>query len=170
MAIQIEVTRMMVAKFIWVGASVSLLLLSIGAYLGGSSPWQAMDFYVIWMLILSFPFGAIAAVLLSSIGIDWREFLPGLWLVLFAAGYFQWFVCIPAARRKRLTTLGLTEAAAIKPVQVQASKTSQTIKPAEPSPEPAPVIKPRRTRRKESFAPFDKKGRTPLQRAIDHLN
>jgi hypothetical protein len=169
MAIQIHVTPLLVAKVLWVGASISFLLLAIGALLSGSSIADSMDFYVPWMLGLSFPSGLVVTILLSGLGMQWNEAVPALWLVLFVAGYFQWFVVLPAVCDEGLITLGLAKSATDKKSEpLPTVQTPREITPAQTAPEPAHRV--RRPRRKRSFAAFDQKGRTPLQRALDHLS
>ena len=107
------------------------------------------------MVVLSFPAGILGVVLtLFFLGplasVDQLNDHVTFWLIMAGAGYLQWFVIVPRLFAKpNITTLKLEETKTV--AQVTAVEI------------PPPTRKRRRIRR---IPAYDKRGRTPLERAM----
>ncbi len=116
------------------------------------------------MAVLSFPSGFLGVVLALLVAgppasVDQLNDYVTFWLTMAGAGYLQWFVIIPRLFAKpKLTTLNL--AAVTKSPSLEATKTIAEVTPAE-------IPRPPRTRKRIRRIPaYDKRGRTPLERAM----
>ena len=114
------------------------------------------------MVMLSFPAGIIALGVASFflwplLSVDQLYEYSMFWLAMAGAGYLQWFVILPRLFAKRkFTTLNLGETK----TDFGEPKTVVQVTPAE-------IPRPRRTLRRSSrIPPYDRLGRTPLERAM----
>lgn len=150
-----------VVKCIWVSAGLCLLALGLGISLVDSGEY-ATDILLPIILLLSFPAGPLVLLFAAAV-IDPGPVYPALdysllWVVAFAAGYFQWFWVLPKLFGKcELTTLGLTRLPAIPVIDNLPSQIAAPARSKRP---------PNKSRR---IVHFDGHGRTPLERVIaDH--
>lgn len=107
------------------------------------------------MFVLSFPAGifcvVVALLFLNPVAVDYLNDYVIFWLIMSCAGYFQWFVLVPKLFAKpNLITLGIQQA---------------NVPPNETAAETAPRRTPKRNRVR-LISPYDKRGRTPLERAL----
>ena len=107
------------------------------------------------MAVLSFPAGFLSVVVtlcfLELTSGDQLNVFVLLWWIMGGAGYVQWFVLVPRLFAKaKFTTLGLERNTALE---------------KEPTPEIAPPRAPKIKRIKRIPA-YDRRGRTPLERAM----
>lgn len=107
------------------------------------------------MVVLSFPSGFLGVALALLVleppaSVDQLNDYVTFWLIMAGAGYLQWFVIIPRLFAKaNITTLNLEE-----------TKTVSKVTAAE-------LPRPPRTRRRiRRILAHDKRGRTPLERAM----
>jgi hypothetical protein len=101
-----------VFKWCWLACSVGLLLLTLSIYDGTPATRDAELVLLYGMLFLCFPVSQLVALVFwlicLLIAATMHEFsipvsystLVIEWLVLFIAGYFQWFVLLPWLWRK----------------------------------------------------------------------
>ena len=126
--------------------------------------FEAGDRMFLTMAVLSFPAGILGVAvafffLWPLVNVDQLNDYVTFWLTMAGAGYLQWFVIIPELFAKpKITTLNL--AAATKALNLEATKTIAKVTAAEI---PCPPRTRRRTRR---ILAYDKRGRTPLERAM----
>ena len=125
--------------------------------------FDAGDRMFLMMAVLSFPAGIFGLMVASFIlwpleSVDQLNDYVTFWLTMAGAGYLQWFVIVPRLFAKpKITTLNL---AATQPPNLEATKTATKVVAVE-------VPRPRRTRRRNRrIAAYDKRGRTPLERAM----
>ncbi|HEX6190073.1 MAG TPA: hypothetical protein VFZ40_18485 [Pyrinomonadaceae bacterium] len=117
--------------------------------------FDAGDRMFLTMTVLSFPAGILGAMVASSYlwpldSVDQLNDYVTFWLMMAGAGYLQWFVIIPRIFAKpKITTLNL-----------EATKTLAKVPAVEI---PRPPLTRKRIRR---IPPYDKRGRTPLERAM----
>jgi hypothetical protein len=107
------------------------------------------------MAVLSFPAGFFSVVVtlcfLDLPSGDQLNVFVLLWWIMGIAGYVQWFVLVPRLFAKaEFTTLNL----------------EQEVKPAKETMTPVAAPRPRKTKRVRSIRAYDKRGRTPLERAM----
>lgn len=122
---------------------------------------------LVMLFLLSFPAGffsiVAAVILLSPIdSIDYLESYAILWLILSCAGYIQWFVLVPRLFAKpTFTTLGLGQSNMVtgKPNEIAPKDAKETTTEFAPRPTPG-------RKRVRTIPPYDKRGRTPLERAL----
>ena len=125
--------------------------------------FDAGDRMFLTMTVLSFPAGILGAMVASSYlwpldSVDQLNDYVTFWLTMAGAGYLQWFVIVPRMFAKpKITTLNL--AAATKALSLEATKTVPKVTAAEIPP-------PRTRKRNRRIPPYDKRGRTPLERAM----
>ncbi len=145
-----------VVRWTWIGVNLFVLQFGMRACLTDSGCYYTQNGVFPYLLPLGFPLGSIAALLASPIltGHATPADFTVLWLATFIGGYVQWFVLLPLTlKSSKPLTLGLSE---------------------ERTPLVADVSLPHRKRtrarrvpvRSDAVAPFDKKGQTPLERAI----
>jgi len=107
------------------------------------------------MAVLSFPAGYLSVVatlfFFDPPSGDQLNVFVLFWWIMGGAGYIQWFVLVPKLFAKpNFTTLGLERNSTFE---------------KEPTPEIAPPRAPK-TKRVRSIPAYDKRGRTPLERAM----
>ena len=124
--------------------------------------FAAVDRMFLMLVVLSFPAGIIGLGVASFflwplLSVDQLYDYSIFWLAMAAAGYLQWFVILPRLFAKPiLTTLNLGETN---------TGRGETKTVAEAS--PAEISRPSRKRRQTRRIPaYDKRGRTPLERAM----
>lgn len=141
------------------------------------------------MFWLTFPCGVLflipSEIFLDGGGTHFPSDFITVWTILMCGGLVQWFVLVPRLFEKRkFVTLDLAAAApATLPGSIKTApeKTQSLSLLSEAAPVELPVetarpevVKIDRVRRSRSrstnnsFAPFDRKGRTPLERVIGH--
>src|SRR5918996_4749008 len=92
MAARIKWTRLI--KLSWLGMSISLLYLGLGACLPLNCYYA--DSYVLpFMLLLSFPGGFVFIALAQPFVLMGPQDFAVVWLLAFAGGYLQWFWLVP---------------------------------------------------------------------------
>jgi len=161
-----------VTKCVWVSVGLFILPLGLGTFLADPVNHYGSSDLILTMLLMSFPLGPLV-LLVGGLFIDVTSLSPVfyalLWLVTFVAGYVQWFWICPALFEKsRIITLGLTPVR--DPAIVVASISEQpAIVAASVKDQPALPIRARPKIRRRRMAHFDRRGRTPLERAIGHL-
>jgi len=107
------------------------------------------------MVVLSFPSGFLGVVLTLLVlgppaSVDQLNDYVTFWLIMAGAGYLQWFVILPRLfGQPKITTLNLEETKTVAKVTA----------PELPRP-------PRTRRRIRRILAYDKRGRTPLERAM----
>jgi len=179
-------------KIGWLSAVVVILLMGTGMCAANDEAcFQAGGAMFLLMFWLSFPTGLVfsiaALAFVDHESIHYPSDFITAWMVMAFGGLLQWFVIVPRLFEKRnLTVLNLGAAA---PCTVSTSADLPTkpvpelvvpvaipdaIAPERPAPVPPKardVERRKATRRKtiKPVLPFDKKGRTPLQRVIDGL-
>jgi hypothetical protein len=174
----------LVVKWAWIVMHVWPLLFGLATCPSGSACYSVHETLLLTWLILSFPCGFIAALLISTVLSSAHDAgnLISLWLVSFIGGYLQWFVFTPRLLRSfKPQTLGISDpgpslviAEVTKaPAQVPAVTDTkpclaiaEVIRPPQQTPQ-----KPAKKLLKSAGSPrlipaFDKLGQTPLQRAI----
>lgn len=140
-------------KACWLGASISLLHLGLGACLPRGCYIAEVELLP-FMYLLSFPGGLIVTAFVASLDLLPSMDFPVYWLLAFCGGYLQWFWLIPKiSSRPEMVTLCLS------PPRLPANEVA-----ACPLTKKADV----KGRRKPSrrILHFDKHGLTPLERAL----
>jgi hypothetical protein len=123
---------------------------------------DALDRMFVMMVLLSFPAGIIGLGVVSSflwplVSVDQLDDYSIFWLTMAGAGYLQWFVILPRLFAKpqfTILNLGETEKDFVE---------SKTVAQVTPTEIPRPTRKRRQIRR---IPAYDKRGRTPLERAM----
>jgi hypothetical protein len=139
-------------KYSWIATNISLIQLGLASYvLYPDYPFTNND-AVEYVILLSFP-GSIPTIIFTASVIDVYppfDYIT-ICLVAFISGYIQWFWCIPRIVQKpEIVSLRLTS----------------------PDRETRPITATNPTRRRQSYpsnlprAPFNKRGHSPLERAI----
>jgi hypothetical protein len=93
-----------IVKFIWIGCCIGVLLMTLRNLY--DAPGDSGIFFAYAMAILTFPvcgaiftiFGGVSVALMAFAGYslpDTRLDIFLEWLVLFSAGYWQWFIFVP---------------------------------------------------------------------------
>jgi hypothetical protein len=92
----------------WIWITLSLLVLLAALFFFDGRPNSDADLLLTYgMLVLSFPISVVAALVYGAVG-DLAGFFVTVsyssivitWLILFVAGYWQWFVAAPWIWRK----------------------------------------------------------------------
>ena len=95
-----------IARLFWIIACIAVLIITIFRY--SPLPKNDVDVFMAWsMLILTFPAGYVCSFLMGlfyevyyrifgQLANEYISTLVGIWLVLFAAGYWQWFYLLPS--------------------------------------------------------------------------
>ncbi len=147
-----------ILKSFWVGLCLFILQLGLICHLTDPGFGSTQNDLLAFMGVLSFPSGAVMAVVFEPF-FDYDPFsFTFLWFCTFVAGYVQWFVVIPEIRDSGIISLGLST----KPATENRSNlpaTTSNEKPARPRARKFP-------RRTHLVRAFDKQGRTPLERAL----
>lgn len=143
-------------KYAWIATNFFLLQLVLGTYVLYPDYSFTNNETIVYLILLSFPSSVPAAVLAAS-------FLQGypplvsppfdyivICLVVFIAGYLQWFWCIPwMVKEPEIISLQL------------ANPNRETHLPAA-----KPTRRRKSSRSNLPRAPFDRTGHSPLERAI----
>ena len=177
-------------KIAWMVAAVAIFFMGTSMCVStGEACVQAGNAMFALMLLITFPTGIffflVSAIFVSPGSIhDPSDFVTA-WFVMMCGGLLQWFVMVPSLFEKHgLTTLNLETSSPFLGSQDGRTKPSCEVIELVPvsdetvleSPLPvqskaADVVRNRtRTPRKsiKSIMPFDRRGRTPLERVIDH--
>src|SRR6266571_3322800 len=142
-----------VVKYVWVMASLSVWLFGSGSCATEPSCFFAQTFVFPFVIFLSLPAGLLFFIFVGPfIDIHPSIDYPLLCLGAFAVGYFQWFHAIP----KLFGKMDITRLCLNHPDQAGVGEQELSPKRARPA-----KSKPTR------ITPFDKAGRTPLDRAIN---
>ena len=149
----------LVVKCVWLGAGLSFWQIGLGNCIAEPSCWFALETMEHILCVMSFPSGVLfllVSQVFIAVGLSIHvEALPIRYtfesLGMLGAGYLQWFHIVPALfGNQKLTLLSLTHAT-----------------PSRPLDKETPSRRVRRTQaRTARIQPFDKAGRTPLERAI----
>jgi hypothetical protein len=137
----------------WVVATLSVLLVGLGACTAGEDPCVAAgNLMAEFMLCLSFPLGVfffVSAALFGWESVHNSAHYFEIWLGAFVVGYIQWFVLVPNIfGRSLITSLGLTRP---EPLKRDASGRK----------------KKRRAHLRRKPERFDTQGKTPVERMIN---
>lgn len=178
-------------KTAWLVAAIAILLMGTTMCVStGESCVQAGNTMFSLMLLMTFPTGIffflVAAIFVEPGSIHQPSDFITAWFIMMCGGLLQWFLIVPSLFEKPgLTTLNLETSA---PLQSLVSQ--DTTLPLREVIQPAPVAKAtalespvpvhskavqlvsNRTRTRKpikSIAAFDRTGRTPLEKVIDHL-
>ena len=179
-------------KIGWLATVVTTLLMGTNMCVSTDAAcYQAGATMLFMMFWLSFPTGLLF-VLPAMIALEYgnvqapSDFITA-WIVMAFGGFLQWFILVPRFLQKpdlTLLKLGASPTLAAPGSQDTTLPSRKTIQPAPVSkptvleiPAPVPsevaqvVSKRTRSRRRsiKSIAAFDRTGRTPLERVIDHL-
>jgi hypothetical protein len=179
-------------KTAWLVAAVAMLFMGTPMCVAnGQACVQAGNTMLTAMFIITFPTGVLF-FLITTIFVDpSRIYQPAdfvtAWFIMMCGGLLQWFLMVPGLfEGPGLTTLNLEKPATLTPVGsqdaqlplpevIQAARVAQTTVTETPAPaqsRPVQLVSKRiRTPQKsiKSIASFDRTGRTPLERVIDHL-
>ncbi len=179
-------------KTAWLVAAVAILFMGTTMCVStGESCVQAGNTMFSLMLLMTFPTGVffflVAAIFVDPGSIHQSSDFITAWFIMMCGGLLQWFLMMPGLFEKPgLTTLNLGTSAPL-PSAGSQDTTLPLREALQPAPltkatflkSPAPVqlkavqvvSKRTRPRRKpiKSIAAFDRTGRTPLERVIDHL-
>jgi hypothetical protein len=147
----------LVVKWTWIGLNLFVLQFGLGACFTDSGCYYIQTDVFPYLLLLGFPSGFIAVLLAATVlaGHATASDFTILWLATFIGGYVQWFVLLPLIlKSSKPLTLGLSELERT-PLVCDLS---------------VPQRKSARSRRvwigAAAIPQFDKKGQTPLERAI----
>lgn len=156
MLLKREISWRQVVQSLWLSLGVSILLLGLGSLLTDPTGLYVENELFLFMLLLTFPVGILAAVcMVSLIPTDTPDIVIFVlvWLSMFSSAYAQWFILLPFGRRSNLIRLDLATGE-------QNKSNPDSICP--------PMTRQRRVERRRhvSIRAFDTKGRTPLERAI----
>lgn len=177
-------------KTAWLVATVAMLFMGTPICVStGAACVQASNTMLAAMFLLTFPTG-VFFFLITLIFVDpGRIYQPSefvtAWFIMMCGGLLQWFLFVPGLfENPGLTTLSLEKPAtlpspdsqnttvALREIPVPIAMPTVLESPAPVPSKPVQVLRDRtRTRRKsiKSIAAFDRTGRTPLERVIDHL-
>ena len=175
-------------KTAWLVAAVAMLFMGTPMCVAnGQACVQAGNTMLTSMFLLTFPTGVLF-FLITTIFVDTgRIYQPSdfviVWFIMMCGGLLQWFLMVPGIfEGPGLTTLNLETPATLPsigsqdapislPEEIQPAPVAKTIVPETPPPVQSKPVQRIKTRRKsiKSIAAFDRTGRTPLERVIDHL-
>jgi len=175
-------------KIAWLSAAIIILLMVTNlctssdqaCFQGGESMFSLM-FWLSFPASLVFSFASL--IFLDSGSIHYPSDFITAWIVMTCGGVLQWFVIVPRLFQKpSFTLLNLKASQAVLRADADESRANRsdqvvqavaivnTNSELQASAEPRAVKLPRsRTKTSKairSFVPFDKKGRTPLERVI----
>lgn len=178
-------------KTAWLVAAVAMLFMGTPICVStGEACVQTGNTMLASMLLITFPTGLFFFFIVMIFVDPGRIHQPSdfitAWFIMMCGGLLQWFLMVPSLFEKPgLTTLNLETSAPLPSLGSQngtlplreasnppVSKPAILESPPPVQPKAAQVISNRtRTRRKsiKSIAAFDRTGRTPLERVIDHL-
>ena len=142
------------SKGVWCCLSASILLLGWGSCFADARCADAESTFLPFMVILSFPAGPVA-ILLMYLLVDGGTPVSFtlLWMAVFLGGYVQWSMITANVGHPQVLSLGLEQ-----PVERRVS-----LKECSSAPSSQPK---RQRKRRRLVSAFDKQGRTPLERAI----
>lgn len=179
-------------KTAWLVAAVAMLFMGTPMCVAnGQACLQAGNMMLTAMFLITFPTGVlfflITTIFVDPGGISEPSDFVTAWFIMMCGGLLQWFLVVPSLfEGPGLTTLNLEKPATLTPVGSQdaqlplpeviqatpIARTTVTKMPAPAPSKPVQLVSQRiRTRRKsiKSITAFDRSGRTPLERVIDHL-
>jgi hypothetical protein len=180
-------------KTAWLAGVTTVLFMGTGMCVSTDTTcFEAGDTMLFLMLWLGFPtsllFIVASQIILNVVPVHSPSDFITAWMVMAFGGFLQWFILMPRFFQKQdLTLLNLGTSATSSSVSSNHATLSSTEviqpaplqKPEVLKPPPAPVqtkavqLVSNRTRRRrkaiKSIAAFDRTGRTPLERVIDHL-
>jgi hypothetical protein len=181
-------------KTAWLASAATLLLMGTGMCVSTDATcFEAGDTMLFLMLWLGFPtslgFIVGSQIILDPVMVHSPSNFITAWMLMAAGGLLQWFILVPRFLKKPdLTLLKLGTSVTLPSVgsndailpATEVIQSAPVQKPAILERQPAPVqskavqvVRDRtRSRRKsiKSIAAFDRAGRTPLERVIDHLS
>ncbi|HBB98375.1 MAG TPA: hypothetical protein DC054_23585 [Blastocatellia bacterium] len=167
-------------KTAWFVAALMILLTGTNMCVSTDEAcFAAGETMFLFMFLLSFPFGVVflflSMIFLGSESVHYPSDYITAWFIMACGGCCQWFIVVPRLFAKpTLTVLDLR----------QSQRPSAAISPPSNVPSPSlietsqshnlqsadPVINKIRTRKVRSgIVPFDRRGRTPLERVINRL-
>lgn len=167
MHLRLQIDLKFTGKWVWIVICLAILQIGMGVYMADpSSTYSQLPFYPFLglMLWLSFPAGLIPVYLLEPINPATDYFL--LWLLMFAAGYIQWFVLLPRLNKLRLTTLDLNKPRKRTMLGLDSAEASSSETPESGATLRFKAAAQRPARAAFSRSAFDRRGLTPLERAI----
>jgi hypothetical protein len=154
----------------WVTTALVALLMSFNLCAATDQAcFGAGDRMFVMMVVLSFPAGILGLGVASFflwplLSVDQLYDYSIFWLAMAGAGYLQWFVILPRLFAKRkFTTLNLGETKTGLEEPKTYFEESKTVAQVTLAKIPRPTRARRRIRR---IPPYDKRGRTPLERAM----
>lgn len=140
----------------WLTSTVVVLLIGFNSCAATDQVcFDAGGRMLLTMLVLSFPMGflfvLVVILFLGPGGVDYLNDYVVFWLVMAAAGYLQWFVLVPRLfAKQQLITLGIEQQRPITKETAAEAPPRRTAKPA----------------RIRLIPAHDRRGRTPLERAL----
>jgi hypothetical protein len=161
-------------KVAWTVAALVALLMYIGACSSNEACRPVGDTMLFFMGVVTFPAGLLCIILsvivCGLLGGEYPRSEFTIWFLLVCGGCLQWYVVVPLLLEEpRLTLLNLHTTLPI-PASAAATAAKPDLSIATPS--TVSVIqaprKPHARKRHHQVLPFDKFGRTPLERVINH--
>src|SRR3989442_14082275 len=149
----------LVVKCAWLATNLTVWLLGLGSCMTEPHCWLANNSLLPILFLLSFP-GSILFLIFNEVFIEIGIFIDGppemyytfLSLGMITVGYLQWFHVLPALFGKQeVTVLSLNQ-----PITISAGAQEITPKRSRPAQLKAMQVQ-----------PFDKAGRSPLERVIN---
>lgn len=180
-------------KTAWLAAAVMIFFMGTTICVSpGAACVQAGTSMFALMLLITFPtgvfFSLISALLVDPGSIHQPSDFIMAWFVMMCGGLLQWFLMVPGLFEKPgLTSLNLERSAALPSLDcepalprpapeviqtVSASKATLFESPAPAHSKAVDMVSSRSLTRRnpmKPMRPFDRTGRTPLERVIDHL-
>jgi hypothetical protein len=178
-------------KTAWLVAAIAILLMGTTLCVStGESCVQAGNTMFSLMLLMTLPTGIffflVAAIFVGPGSIHQSSDFITAWFIMMCGGLLQWFLIVPSLFEKPgLTTLNLETATTLPSLGSQdrtlplrevsqpaaLAKTNLLESPASLRSTAVQLVRNRTTTRRKSIrsiAAFDRAGRTPLERVIDH--
>jgi len=180
-------------KTAWLAGATTVFFMGTGMCVSTDATcFEAGDIMLFLMLCLGFPtsvfFIVASQVIINSVSVHSPSDFITAWILMAFGGFLQWFILVPRFFQKQEFTvlkletpvtipLAVSQASALKPASesLPPAAVTQARLPESPAPaqsKPVQVVRKRtRSRQKsiKSIASFDRTGRTPLERVIDHL-
>jgi hypothetical protein len=180
-------------KTAWLAGATTVLLMGTGMCVSTDATcFEAGDNMLFLMFWLGFPTSSLFIVasqmILHPVAVHSPSDFITAWMVVAFGGFLQWFVLVPRFFQKHeFTVLKLQTPVTVPSADTQVSTLQRSNERLQPAPVAEPidvesaapikskavqvVSKRTRTRRRsiKSIAGFDRTGRTPLERVIDHL-